>query len=49
MEDSVAKIKDYSKTGKANIKIRIPIAKPGIKLKDKSKYNRKPKYKNLEE
>lgn len=45
----MAKLYDYSKSGKANIKIRIPIAKPGLILNDRSKYNRKKKHKNQED
>lgn len=40
----MAKNDKYVKTGKANVKIRIPIPKPGIDHGDKTKYDRKPKH-----
>lgn len=46
----MAKNDKYAKSGRQSVKIRIPVAKPGIRHGDKTKYNRKPKYpKKVEE
>ena len=46
----MAKNSKYAKSEKVEIKTRIPVAKPGIRHGDKTKYNRKPKYpKKVEE